>query len=162
MKHPICAAVAALTLFGSFTLACDGLDTTTGTSSGGSSGGGFTVAPRLTDIQAKVLTPSCSFTSCHGGNFPSAQLNLQPGNSYAELVGVAATWQPLCDAGTRNLMRVVAGQPDQSFLMDKLANTDSQLAARCLGRAMPQGNPGLPQAALDAIAQWITEGAQDN
>jgi hypothetical protein len=59
-------------------------------------------------------------------------------------------------------VRVIAGDPDGSFLMDKLLGADHLAANE--GRPMPnvEGNNGLPQYELDAIREWIAEGALDN
>src|SRR5437016_4726829 len=79
------------------------------------------VQPKLTDIQAKIFTPSCSQASCHGGDFPQAGLSLKAGASRASLLNVAAQARAACgaDAGSAGI-RVVPSHADQSFLMTKL------------------------------------------
>ena len=52
-----------------------------------------------------------------------------------------------------NLIRVVPGNPNASFLIQKLEGTQS------LGDRMPQFGPYLPQSTIDLIRQWIQNGA---
>ena len=67
----------------------------------------------------------------------------------------------LCTPGGRaerempNLNRVTAGDPDSSYLVQKLEGATGIVGAR-----MPFGGPYLPQATIDVIRQWITDGAQ--
>lgn len=56
------------------------------------------------------------------------------------------------DAG---FMRVLAGDPDNSYLIQKLEGTASG------GGIMPPGG-ALPQTSIDTIRQWITDGAIDD
>jgi uncharacterized protein (TIGR03118 family) len=107
----------------------------------------------LAQIQAAVFTPICS--GCHngsnppGGALPGSQ-NLTAGNSFAALVGVASLEQP-------TLRRVKAGDPDNSYLIQKLEGT-----AGISGSRMPLGGPFLDQATIDQIKSWITSGAANN
>ncbi len=104
--------------------------------------------PNYSEIQANVFTPSCAGSSCHSGAAPPAGLNLEAANSYAELVGIASSQ----DAG---VMRVLAGDPDNSYLIQKLDGNASG------GGIMPPGG-ALPQASIDTIRQWIMDGAIDD
>jgi hypothetical protein len=104
--------------------------------------------PNFSEIQASVFTPDCATSGCHAGGNPSAGLNLEAANSYAMLVGI----QSGQDAG---LQRVEAGDPDNSYLVQKLEGTASS------GQQMPPG-AALPQSEIDVIRQWITDGALDD
>lgn len=104
--------------------------------------------PNFSEIQASVFTPDCATSGCHAGGNPSAGLNLEEANSYAMLVGI----QSGQDAG---LQRVEAGDPDNSYLVQKLEGTASS------GQQMPPG-AALPQSEIDVIRQWITDGALDD
>ena len=89
-------------------------------------------------IQDNVFTPIC--VRCHSGAGAPEGLALDAAHSYALLVGVPSNE----DAG---LLRVKPGVPDSSYLILKL-----------------QGSPGIvgaqmPQATIDVIRQWITNGA---
>jgi len=55
-----------------------------------------------------------------------------------------------------SLNRVTPGNPDNSYLIQKLEGTAAG------GSRMPQGGPFLDQATVDMIRQWITDGALDN
>jgi uncharacterized protein (TIGR03118 family) len=107
----------------------------------------------LSQIQAAVFTPICS--GCHngsnppGGALPGSQ-NLTAGNSFAALVGVASHEQPA-------LRRVKAGDPDNSYLIQKLEGV-----AGIGGSRMPLGGPFLDQATIDQIKSWIASGAPNN
>lgn len=68
--------------------------------------------------------------------------------SYAMLVGIASSQ----DAG---ILRVAPTDPDASYLIQKLEGTAGT------GGSMPPGG-GLPQADIDTIRQWITDGALDD
>jgi hypothetical protein len=107
--------------------------------------------PLLSDIQAKIFTPSCAgFSSCHPTNGP-AKCDLTAGRSWSTLVG-----KPAVVNHARTL--VVPGDPEASFLIAKLRGhlTEDD------GDPMPLRNPPLPEEAIQAIEQWILEGAQDN
>ncbi len=96
-------------------------------------------------IQDNVFTPIC--TKCHiGANAPEG-LQLDEAHSYALLVGVPSAEVP-------GALRVKAGDPTNSYLIQKLEN-----ASGIVGAQMPFGGPYLPQSTIDVIAQWITHGA---
>jgi hypothetical protein len=94
-----------------------------------------------------VFTPTCT-GSCHAGGAPSGGLNLEAANSYAELLGVPSNQE----AG---IVRVVPNDPDNSYLIHKLENTQT------VGSQMPPVTP-LPQTSIDTIRAWITNGAIDD
>jgi hypothetical protein len=96
-------------------------------------------------IQDNVFTPIC--VRCHSGAAAPQGLQLDAAHSYALLVGVPSNEMP-------NLNRVAPGDPDSSYLMQKLEG-----AAGIAGVRMPFGGPYLPQATIDVIRQWITDGA---
>ncbi len=56
-------------------------------------------------------------------------------------------------------MRVLPGDPDQSFLITKVEATAHSDA---IGYPMPMAYPPLTQAQVDIVRQWILEGAQNN
>tara|TARA_R110002049_G_scaffold138781_11_gene299235 strand:- start:19293 stop:20537 length:1245 start_codon:yes stop_codon:yes gene_type:complete len=104
--------------------------------------------PNFSEIQAAVLTPDCATSNCHSGANPQASLSLEEADSYAMLVGIASTQ----DAG---IQRVVAGNPNNSYLIQKLEGTAAT------GTVMPPTG-GLPQVDIDVIRQWISDGAIDD
>ncbi len=104
--------------------------------------------PNFSEIQASVFTPTCATSGCHAGGGPAAGLSLEAANSYMMLVGVASTQ----DA---NIQRVNPGNPDTSYLVQKLEGTAGS------GQQMPPSG-ALDQADIDTIRQWITNGAIDD
>jgi hypothetical protein len=108
------------------------------------------VAVTLTEIQQQVFTPMCS--GCHSGptsdNLPGGMNLSSTADSFAALVGVASLQV--------QLNRVEPGDPDNSYLIDKLEGTQT------VGSQMPQGGPFLEQETIDRIRQWITDGAENN
>lgn len=93
-------------------------------------------AATLTQIQSQIFTPQCA--GCHGGGSPTANLNLEQGQAYSNLVNVPAATQ----SGTL----VVPNNPDNSVLVTFLED----------------GHRSLPQAMIDLIRDWINSGAPDN
>jgi methionine-rich copper-binding protein CopC len=96
-------------------------------------------------IQAQVFTPIC--TTCHAGADAPHGLRLDAADSYNLLVGVPSAEVP-------GLLRVKPGDPDASYLIQKLEG----IAA--VGARMPFGGPYLPESTIAVIRQWITDGAQ--
>ncbi len=100
----------------------------------------------LAAIQSNVFTPTCATSGCHSGGTPPQGLNLEDGNAFANLVNVASTQVP-------SLSRVSPGDPDNSYLIQKLEGTAA------VGNRMPFGGAPLDQAVIDDIRQWIADGA---
>ncbi len=103
-----------------------------------------TMGPTLADIQAAVFTPTCTNATCHSGGTPAGGMNLEDGNSFGSLVGVASSGVPA-------ILRVAAGDPDNSYLIQKLEGTATP--------QMPLGGTPLTPAVIADIRQWITDGA---
>ena len=105
----------------------------------------------LTQIQSDVFTPACS--GCHSGptstNLPSGMNLSSTAESFAALVNVQSL-----QVGSLN--RVTPGDPDNSYLIQKLEGTAA------VGARMPQGGPFLDQEVIDEIRQWISDGAENN
>lgn len=85
-------------------------------------------------------------SGCHSGGGPSP--DLASGNNFAATVGVASTHVP-------SLSLVAAGDPDSSYLVDKMEGTHT------VGAIMP------PSGALTAdkimlVRKWIEPGALNN
>ncbi len=112
-------------------------------SAGGGPGGPVTAD--FKSIQDNVFTPICS--QCHIGASAPEGLQLDAAHSYNLLVGVPSNEQP-------SLMRVKPGDPDDSYMVRKIEG-----APGISGGQMPLGETPLPQGTIDAIRQWITNGA---
>jgi hypothetical protein len=131
-----------IALVGSVLVAACGSGSGYGTLGGG--GGGGTPMATFSSIQANVFTPMCS--TCHSGASAPHGLRLDATNSYALLVGVPSDEEP-------SIQRVKPNDPNNSYLIQKLEGTAGS------GERMPAGLPALPQATIDAIRAWITDGA---
>ena len=103
--------------------------------------------PTLASIQDNVFSVSCAIPSCHGGGNVQYGLRLDPGFSAGNLINVPSP-------RNANLIRVVPGDPDASFLIQKLQGADG-----LLGDRMPDGGPYLTTATINVIRQWIQNGA---
>jgi hypothetical protein len=112
-------------------------------SSAGSSSGPITAD--LQSIEDNVCTPICS--KCHIGASAPEGLQLDAAHAYNDLVGVPSAEEP-------NFLRVNPGNPDLSYMVLKIEG-----APGIEGGQMPLGETPLPQATIDAIRQWITNGA---
>jgi len=107
-------------------------------------------AATLDALQASVFTPSCAVSGCHTGpssaSLPSV-LDLSTADaSYANLVAIPSIQQP-------TLSRVAAGDPDNSYLLQKIEGTAAS------GARMPLGGGALDQALIDDMRDWIADGA---
>jgi hypothetical protein len=115
-------------------------------------GGDMTPPPLSADfdsIQANIFTPICSV--CHVGGGAPEGLRLDAADSFNLLVGVPSTEVP-------SLMRVKPGDPDNSYIIQKLeghAAVGGQMPLGC-----PTSQPCLTTATIAFIRQWITDGAQ--
>ena len=96
------------------------------------------------EIQDTVFTPIC--TQCHIGAGAPQGLRLDAANSYMLLVNMPSGEVP-------SLLRVNPGNPNQSYLVQKISGTQS------VGSRMPLGQAPLPQDRIDLIRQWIASGA---
>lgn len=103
-------------------------------------------------IQSEVFSTSCASESCHSSAGQAANLVLEPGVSYAQLIDVAPSHDAAADLGLR---RVLPGDPDGSLLCHKV---EDGLAAE-LGAAMPYGGPALDEYTTGVIRAWIEAGA---
>ena len=108
-----------------------------------SEGGEQPLAPTLKSIQANVFNPSCIV--CHAGASAPQGLKLDSGNSFANLVGVKSS-------EVSSLLRVAAGDPNQSYLIQKLEGSAS------VGEQMPLGGPPIPSATIEFVRQRTTHG----
>jgi hypothetical protein len=102
----------------------------------------------LDSIQANIFTPICSV--CHIGGSAPEGLRLDAADSFNLLVGVPSTEVP-------SLLRVKPGDPDNSYIIQKLeghAAVGAQMPDGC-----PTSQPCLTTSTIAFIRQWITNGA---
>jgi hypothetical protein len=139
------AGTCTLLLLEACTGSGEGLDANGRPLAPGDDGNGV-LTPDLASIQANVFTPIC--TQCHVGASAPQGLRLDAASSYASLVGVPSSQVP-------TLLRVEPGNPDRSYLIQKLEGRAA------VGDRMPLGQPALPDATIAVIRQWIVDGAPD-
>ena len=95
-------------------------------------------------IQSDVFTPICA--ECHNATGASAGLRLDEAASFSAIVNVAST-------EVNTLLRIAPGDPDNSYLVQKIEGTAA------VGGRMPLGGPPLPDETIEFIRQWVTDGA---
>ncbi|MEM7449330.1 MAG: hypothetical protein AAF355_13945 [Myxococcota bacterium] len=122
------------------------------------------IDPSWTSIYALVIEPEC--TACHDQDpenplrsqfLASGGLNLNgQEDAYQALVVESIRASSTCIGEATNY--VAPGDPDGSYLMDKIGPSGPML---CGGVRMPIGG-GLAAIALEAIQEWIANGAQND
>jgi hypothetical protein len=114
--------------------------------------------PTFASIQQTIFESTDSAgrqacTACHTstGRNPSGGMNLNHDTAYDQLVSAPAR-------GKAGAVRVIPGDPDNSYLIHKLDG-----AADIVGRRMPfNGPPFLTDGQMLIIRRWITIGAPRN
>jgi hypothetical protein len=114
--------------------------------------------PTFSSIQrdifgARDLAGRQACTDCHSdvGRNPSGGLVLLGGRAHAALVNQVSTAKP-------GAIRVVPGDPDNSYIIKKLEG-----APDIVGVRMPRGNgPFLTEGQILVIRRWIQLGAPNN
>lgn len=122
----------------------EGLDQNGRPDNGSGGGSGSTLTPDLQSIQEHVFTPICSV--CHAGAAAPLGFRLDAGSAFAMLVNAPSVEVP-------SLRRVSPGNPDASYLIQKLEGHAA------VGGQMPLGQAPLPQATINIIRAWISNGA---
>ena len=113
--------------------------------------------PTFSSIQQEIFNTTDSSgrlacVNCHTavGRVPAGGLDLT-GNSHARLVGVSSVQRP-------GVLRVVPGDPDNSYIVHKLEGRSDIVGGR-----MPRGTgPFLTDGQMLVIRRWIADGAANN
>lgn len=103
-----------------------------------------TLQPTFSSIQTNVFTPICA--PCHAGAAAPLGFRLDEGAAYAMLVNAPSVEAP-------SVLRVAPGNPDASYLVQKIEGTAT------VGARMPLNGPPLPAETIAVIRQWIADGA---
>lgn len=114
--------------------------------------------PKFASIQRDIFSSQdssgrLSCIQCHTnvGRTPAAGLNLVEGSAYGALVGRPAINKP-------GATFVIPGDPDNSYLVQKLEGT-----AGIVGLRMPRNaGPFLTEGQMLVIRKWIKDGAANN
>lgn len=152
---------------------------------GGDDSGAAPPAPKvygttLTAIRKDTLKPSCVFMPCHSDQGKSLAGGMSFEDNYTNEQIRDALLSPSKIDMDGTIIRVVAGKPEESFLMHKLEGYIDNFKGRpcdalpqvkgeacpdkkgpcsaCLS-PMPLSNGALEQGARDAIRAWIEKGA---
>ena len=120
---------------------------------GGCDGGDEPAPPTFTELREEVLTPSCVFATCHKSPDASAAglLNLEGTNDEVHAVLVDVPSSVLAQR-----IRVIPGDPDASYVIEKLTS-DSPEA----GERMPM-NAELEDYRVELVREWIEAGAAND
>ena len=102
-------------------------------------------APTFTNIQENILNKSCAFSGCHSAG--SVNPNLSD-NAFQNIVNKQSS------TGTNY---ITPNDPANSYLLQKVIG-----ASGINGSRMPLNNSALSQENIDAITEWINDGAKDN
>lgn len=114
--------------------------------------------PTLSSIQRDIFnapdsTGRAACSSCHNPQNAqfAANLNLADGSAYGQLVGIPSTTKP-------GAVRVIAGDPDNSYLIQKIIGSSD-----IVGQRMPRtGGPYLTDGQVLVIRRWIALGARND
>jgi|TARA_Y100000310_G_scaffold264565_1_gene275221 YVTN family beta-propeller protein len=99
----------------------------------------------FSEIQT-VFDTNCAVSGCHDLATSRADLSLEGPNAYAQLVNVSSTQDTI-------LNRIEPGDPDNSYLIQKLEGLASS------GAQMPFGRAALSSDLIDLFRDWILAGA---
>jgi hypothetical protein len=113
------------------------------------------LSPTFASIQREIFqnTAPTGCVNCHTtvGRPPDAGMSLLPDRAYAALVGVPSAFKP-------GATRVIPGDPDNSYLVQKLEGHSG-----IVGLRMPfNGPPYLTDGQISIIREWIRRGAENN
>ncbi|UCD25966.1 MAG: hypothetical protein JSW51_01555 [Gemmatimonadota bacterium] len=133
-------------------LACAGDGVTDPGDDNGDNGGGGGGGSGFAAVVQPIFTANCALSGCHAGSSPAQGMNLSSGQAYANIVDV-----PSNESG---LVRVKPSMPDSSYLVHKIQGTQGSVGGS--GGQMPLGRAALSQTQIDAIRQWIADGAPNN
>jgi hypothetical protein len=127
-----------------------------GAGTGGSGTGGSGAAPAqfARDIRPLFIA-SCN--DCHHTGSAIGYDFTKPFDAATGIVGRANSWVP---NGSTQTKVVDPGNVANSFIITKVTRTD--LDPHIDGNPMPQHLAPLTQAELDAVRQWITDGAKND
>ena len=109
--------------------------------------GGETTVSYNEDLVPILANRGCLSSACHGGSFLQSDYDLR---TYEGIFG------PGDQAVAFDLCNVVPGDPDASYLIEKLSPNPR------FGSRMPENRTALTDDEIEMIRTWIAEGAQDN
>lgn len=120
-------------------------------------GGGGGGTGTYSGLAASIFVPRCASGACHGGGPPppsGVPVSLDAAVGWSQMVSVPSVQAPL--------MLVEPGQPEKSYLVNKLRATAASVGG--LGERMPPTYAGEPltEDEILAIEAWISSGAPND
>lgn len=108
-------------------------------------------------IQTQIFDQSCATGGCHDSQTVQAELLLERGASYANLIGRTPANGDAAALGWQRVTRLDAtsGDAATSYLVHKLAGT----LGPGLGKRMPFNKPRLDDALVEVVRRWVEAGA---
>lgn len=103
------------------------------------------IAPTFTEIQSDIFNQSCAFSGCHVSGSVNPDLS---GNSHNNIVNKVSS---------TGMNYITPNDPANSYLLQKI-----QGSSGISGLRMPLNASPIPQNNIDAVIQWINDGAQNN
>ncbi|MCA9655512.1 MAG: hypothetical protein KC501_36690 [Myxococcales bacterium] len=110
----------------------------------------------LSRVRSTLLVSTCQFSSCHAGGNASAGLDLAADDLHTELMEHVVQ-------GDTNLPLVAPGDPEGSWLYQRVARCNPTDASGTVVSHMPLNSPQLARPELVALLrEWIAAGALDD
>ncbi|MEO6027570.1 MAG: hypothetical protein ABIR79_11945 [Candidatus Binatia bacterium] len=108
-------------------------------------------------IQTQIFDQSCALGGCHDSQTVQAELLLERGASYDNLIGKTPTNADAATAGWQRVTQLDAthGDATTSYLMHKL---EGDLEPG-FGKRMPFNKPRLDATLVDVVRRWVEAGA---
>lgn len=103
------------------------------------------VAPKFSEIQSNIFNQSCAFSGCHVSGSVSPDLS---GNSYSNIVNKPSS---------TGIDYIEPNNPSNSYLLQKILGNSGINGSR-----MPLSTSPLSQLQIDALTEWINDGAKNN
>lgn len=103
------------------------------------------IAPTFTDIQQSIFNQSCALSGCHVSGSVNPDLS---GNAYPNIVNKSSS---------TGMNYITPDDPDNSYLLLKVLGGNGISGSR-----MPINSSPLSEEKINALTQWINDGAQNN
>ena len=103
------------------------------------------IAPTFSDIQNTIFDQSCAFSGCHANGAINPNLS---GNSHSNIVNKQSS---------TGMFLIKPNDPDNSYLLQKIIGSNV-----INGNRMPLNSSPLPQENIDALIEWINNGAPND
>ncbi|TNF25578.1 MAG: hypothetical protein EP329_22870 [Deltaproteobacteria bacterium] len=144
----VAALALALALVAAPTAGCD---------SAPAEGDSCELEPSLSALQSGYFAAGCTFSGCHDARTAKGGLDLASPGLHARLVDIAVQDD---NAAARGKRLVVAGDPDASFIVQKVEGAQESDE----GSLMPEGadEPISPECRIATLREWIANGANDD